>query len=763
MKQINVLIIRSFTFLFMLFLSLHSFAQFDSNKTFIRLDSGVTAPIGKDTNSGVRTQLVTSCDGNDVRIFPSTNPQSEIHLSISKVNGNVILLSSNTFPVANSWQGAYWSTNGGVNWTGSDNLPNNAPGRGDPSTAFDAAGNGYIATMSYPMGNVTGAPNGYAIQRTINNGTNWQPQTSGAARNGLDKIMVAADDVNGSPNINNFYAVWSNFSINNGRVEFNRSTNGGVNFSAPIGLNSHWGQGANVQTGPAGEVYVCWADYTNGSLPEQGLGFASSTNAGQTFTAAKVAFTYRGIRDNDNGQTDFGGIRVNSFPSMSVDKSPGAHRGRIYVVYAARENGSSSGRGIIQIRWSDNQGGTWAAAQTINIASGRQNWFPWVSVDDINGNIYVIYYSLDALTGFSTNTYVAISNDAGTTFINQRISDVAHTTAQIPEFTNGYCGDYIGIASHGGRAYGAWCDNRTGQWQDYVSQVSNSDIIGNDYTCTTNGNYSVTNVPANSNVTWSISPSGIATLSCTNCNQTQLTKVTNGLVTLTATITNACGNTSLLLSKPVSMGNPPLIGSSSFNSNYGSSLVYSVVNQNAILGPDHGNPGDNNVAFNNTINDSRYSSLAWTPVSQPAGTNYQILNSGATLWTYITNVPNNGSVAITMKLQATGPCGPYTQNVTSTASRFGSGKAAHNISVQPNPAQDYINLSIDKVSGKLDVNSFIYGVKIMDRRGTLRKTLSCKTGVTSLKVSLAGLSSGLYMISIYDGYNWISKQLIVQK
>lgn len=53
-------------------------------------------------------------------------------------------------------------------------MPNNAAGRGDPSTAFDAAGNGYIAAMSYPAGNVNAEPNGYAVQRTINSGANWQ-------------------------------------------------------------------------------------------------------------------------------------------------------------------------------------------------------------------------------------------------------------------------------------------------------------------------------------------------------------------------------------------------------------------------------------------------------------------------------------------------------------------------------------------------------------------------------------------------------------
>jgi hypothetical protein len=65
--------------------------------------------------------------------------------------------------------------------------------------------------------------------------------------------MVAADDQVGSTFANNFYCAWSNFNANNGRIEFNRSTNGGTTLSAALALNNHWGQGANVQTGSTGQ------------------------------------------------------------------------------------------------------------------------------------------------------------------------------------------------------------------------------------------------------------------------------------------------------------------------------------------------------------------------------------------------------------------------------------------------------------------------------------------------------------------------------
>jgi hypothetical protein len=422
-----------------------------SQKTRPVLAPGVTAPIGTNNNNSVPFGLA-SCDYNDVRVFPSQNPQSEIHISINKVNPNVMLLSSNTFPNSFSGVGVWWSTNAGATWAGNDYMPNNAQGRADPSTAFDANGNGYVAVLSSPGGNPFDDPNGYAIQQTINNGTTWQTQRLGVTNIDCDKDMIAADDVSNSPFANNLYAVWTNFGISGGAIQFNSSSNGGVSFSTPITLNNNWGQGANVQTGPNGEIYVCWADYTNGNFPEQGLGFTSSTNGGGSFTTSRVAFNYTGIRVGNNGNDNFGGTRVNSFPSMTVDKSSGTRRGRIYVTYAENINGVS----VIRIRSSDNQGISWSNANTISIGTARQSWFPWISCDATDGNIYIVYYSLDQPSGFQTNTYVAASSDGGLTFVNQKVSDVSHINSAIQEFGGGYAGDYIGITAHAGNAYAAW-------------------------------------------------------------------------------------------------------------------------------------------------------------------------------------------------------------------------------------------------------------------------------------------------------------------
>lgn len=79
---------------------LNSLAQTPKAKTIINLAPGITAPISYPNNGN--PNRITPCDNTDVRIFPSTRPQSEIHLSINKQNPQVLLLSAQTFPVFNS-------------------------------------------------------------------------------------------------------------------------------------------------------------------------------------------------------------------------------------------------------------------------------------------------------------------------------------------------------------------------------------------------------------------------------------------------------------------------------------------------------------------------------------------------------------------------------------------------------------------------------------------------------------------------------------
>jgi hypothetical protein len=113
----------------------------NDSATIIRniMTSTRTSPTAEATPKESLVSKPFTLVSNEIRVFPSSNPQSEIHLSVNKLYPYWLLLSSNTL-VANSYQGAWWSLNSGSSWTGAETMPNNSSGRNDPSEAFSILG-----------------------------------------------------------------------------------------------------------------------------------------------------------------------------------------------------------------------------------------------------------------------------------------------------------------------------------------------------------------------------------------------------------------------------------------------------------------------------------------------------------------------------------------------------------------------------------------------------------------------------------------------
>jgi Secretion system C-terminal sorting domain len=419
----------------------------------------------------VAQRLPIAIDRTDVQIFPSANSQHEVHISINKTQPNNLIVSANTLIGNTVTQGHYVSSNSGITWRGSDRMPNNQRGAGDPSTSFDASGRAYISTMAT---NAQNQVDGYFLQFSDNQGVAWSNSIRGTGpKLHFDKEMITTvDEMQNSPFANNFYCVWTDFGEGS-KVFLNRSTNRAVGFSERIEISARAGIGANVQTGPNGEVYVCWSDVVDSRRAPQGIGFSASFNGGTSFTRTD-GITVNGIAVDNKPNPNFGGTRMNDFPAMAVDKSCGAHRGRIYIAYPELETATGT-RAVIRVRFSDNQGVTWSNPTTISPATDIQSWFPWIAIDDLTGMVSVAYYSLNNNT---TNTFLSFSQD-GILWGRVKVSDVGHVTAPVPSPTvnnrpvlsEGYAGDYIGVAAFGGASYAAWADDRTGVWQIFVSRV----------------------------------------------------------------------------------------------------------------------------------------------------------------------------------------------------------------------------------------------------------------------------------------------------
>jgi hypothetical protein len=492
-------------------------------------------------------------DDTDVRLHsPGCLQQAEVHISIDKANPNFLIASTNTGMSAtnNFDQGYYFTDNLGI-WQSlpiSDHYPTfpfpslttQAVVDGDPSTAFNASGNAFISTLEAVNG--SNRPGFYALNSTQDNASTpwtnstppiWTPgavvpptvpspfytEETSNVNNAFDREMIAVDNFINSPNINNMYAVGTEFTGGDcvagvtSNIVF-LSTNCASNISGnPFSVTtpdlrfgaSGWGHGAQVQTGRNGEVFVCWVDYPTSPgvlLQSQNIGFAYSENnsspinwdiqttaalnpvdytGGVTqicsqgtqadFANANIVFGVPATTDALGNRNDGTGyIRMNDAPSMAVDKSCGRHSGRVYIAFPEQSGTPGYGTSVIAVSFLDRgssapfYSGSWSTPIIVSLPGNNvgHSFFPAITVDDLTGFVSVAYYCMDGLDAShtnSTNTYLAFSSDGASTFVNIKVSDVPHLTAPIPGYDT-YSGDYIGIAAHGGKTFAAWSDNR---------------------------------------------------------------------------------------------------------------------------------------------------------------------------------------------------------------------------------------------------------------------------------------------------------------
>ncbi len=439
-------------------------------------------------------------DSPDVAVTSLTNvTQTENSIFVDPDNNQYVLNSNNS----TSWNGSSAGTlygadylqtaNGGASWGGSTTGAGGS-NSGDPTTAINRAGRQFVGYITSAGGMGTAYSD---------NGTSWTAVTV-YSTGSQDKNHMWIDNTTTSPYQNYLYNAWVDLqtgSANYADIIFSRSTNNGVSWSSVINLSnainagSH-NQGVNIQTGPNGEVYTVWAVYDSWPADETAIGFAKSTNGGVSFAApTRIITNIRGIRNTAVPQN----MRVNSFPSMTVDNSGGPNNGNIYVVWtnigAPGVNSGTAGAYMIR---STNGGLNWSTPVKINQGTGTA-YMPWITCDQETGIIATVFYDNRNTATASCEAWVAYSLDAGATWSDFRVSDVSFTPSPISGLATGYMGDYLGITAKGGRFYPCWTDNRTG-YMTYVSPF----VIGLNATFTA----SITNVCAGNSVTYTDQSSG---------------------------------------------------------------------------------------------------------------------------------------------------------------------------------------------------------------------------------------------------------------
>jgi len=415
------------------------------------------------TNKGI---LIS--DSPDVPVTTNVNTESENSIFGDPGDKTHVLESNNSTPQPStgSTYGADWynSFDGGTTWNGSYQGAG-ANNDGDPSACINLTGR-------YFVGYIDGA-GGQSVSYSDNQGSTW---TAVKVQSGsTDKNHLWVDNSPSSPYKGNLYDGWMDGA---NEISTSRSITNGTSWETSQRISSAiisggQKQGVNFKTGPNGEVYSAFAVYMSWPNDEGAIGFTKSLDGGATWApATSIISNIKGIRNSGVPENQ----RVNSFPSMACDISNGPYRGNLYICWTNHGvPGVNTGNDIDCYMIKSTDGGTtWSAPIRINqdpIGQGKTHYFPWVTCDQANGYVSVVFYDNRDVTSAQAETFMAYSTDGCSTFTDMKVSDVSWTPAPIPHMATKYFGDYLGITAYDGRVYPTWTDNRLGYAMTYVSPI----------------------------------------------------------------------------------------------------------------------------------------------------------------------------------------------------------------------------------------------------------------------------------------------------
>jgi hypothetical protein len=416
---------------------------------------------------------VTYCQYPNFRIYPSNNHQIEPAIVQHPSNPQIMFASAFTIYTSFRSEGVYVSTNGGLNWRGTDTctgfpIVNHG---GDPGPIIDKDGR-FILTHQ------GGFVIGMFSNSSANMGASWSNNLQIAA-NDQDKGNPVTDDVSSSPYYGRTYLMWTRFTMPF-PIVFSYTTNSGQSWIAYTAINStpsgHYSQGPFPSVGPQGNIYVSWASSILISpFTEDFIGFASSSNGGAVWNVRENIYDCNGIR---SASLQPWNIRVNGYPSMDIDKSGGSRNGWIYIVTAEKDLSPAGSDPDIVFHRSTNGGVNWSLGIRVNqdqLNNGKIQFIPFIRVDE-GGGINVIYFDNRNISSDSCEVFLSRSDDGGNTWNDYLISSHRFKPKSVSGAGAGNQGDNIGMTSANGKLLPVWMDDHTGVYQVWIAIVDYTTI-----------------------------------------------------------------------------------------------------------------------------------------------------------------------------------------------------------------------------------------------------------------------------------------------
>ena len=390
-----------------------------------------------------------------VTITPEGKTGSEPSIAINRQNPAHLVATTGAGLLA-------YSTDSARTFTTVNPAANGGRTGGDPSLVFDDRNNAYfsylwitkLGSTSY-WGHGSG-PNAVIVRRSADGGQSWDNETPISEFTDRDPVIkladmprIWADENPRSPHHGNLYYAWIEWGLENSLVLFSRSMDQGMTWSKPMRISTVPGLPRDDNGSVVGIIGTVDSDGTQYVIWNQGLNItlAVSKDGGKTFAPSRKII--------DVGPPYFGGTgaipgvsRAMGFPQVAID--PKSHA--LYVAWSDYRNGDVD----VFLSRSTDRGRSWSVPTRVNddaIHGGADQFFQWMTVDPVSGDVYVQFYDRRAdPANRGTRVTLARSTNGGRTFTNYDWSEQAFTG------DNAFLGDYMWLVAHDRRVYGIWAE-----------------------------------------------------------------------------------------------------------------------------------------------------------------------------------------------------------------------------------------------------------------------------------------------------------------
>ncbi len=384
---------------------------------------------------GPFTSFQVNVDANGNNILGDA--ANECPIAVDPTNGNKMTIAWRQFnDVISNFRQAGWgyTTDGGTTWTFPGVLENNVF-RSDPVTNSNEIGQFFYLSLQSDVNLSFFCDD---LWRSLNGGQSWTLLSGERGAGGGDKEWFTIDKT-GGPGHGFQYQSDDGINCSGGGVEFQRSTDGGVTWQAPIVV-------------PNGTDLGTLDVDTNGNLFIGGEGFSNfscvrSSNAqigGQTPTFD------RSTQVNMGGSIGSGGINPAGLDGqlfLAIDRSGGSTNNNIYMLASVVPPGRST-TDVMFVRSTDG-GLTFSAPRRINddpVNPSKWHWFGTLSVAP-NGRLDSVWYDTrNAANNTDSQLFYSFSTDGGVTWsANVAVSNAFNPFEGYP--VQNKIGDYITIVS----------------------------------------------------------------------------------------------------------------------------------------------------------------------------------------------------------------------------------------------------------------------------------------------------------------------------